>query len=352
MTNLDTDLSKAGADSVPPKIFPPLKKVSVLDQHEHPVIALVVRRFAAALLTLVLVSMAVFLATQVLPGNAARAILGPHSTLQAQRALAHHLGLDQPLVTQYVTWFAHLLRGNFGTSMATSQSVTSVIGPRLINSAFLVTAAGFIGTALGVGLGVVTAARRDTLFDHVTSSFALVTIALPEFVIGILLILLFATGLFHWLPAVSFIPPGTYAWNNPRLVVLPVMTLVIVIVPYIYRMVRATLIDTMSSSYVEMAELKGLSPRRVLLRHAMPNAMAPAMQTIGLNVLYLAGGIVVVEYLFNFPGIGQGLVNAVSDRDLPLIQASVLILAAFYMVVNILTDVASLLLSPLRRNPR
>jgi peptide/nickel transport system permease protein len=156
----------------------------------------------------------------------------------------------------------------------------------------------------------------------------------------------------HVLPAVSLLAPGTYAWNQPELLVLPVATLVIVIVPYILRMMRAAMIEALESDYVEMARLKGVPEWRVVLVHALPNAIAPTIQVVGLNFLYLAGGVVIVEYVFNFPGIGQGLVDAVNDRDIPVLQFIVLVLAAFYVVMNILTDVIALLASPRRRIAR
>jgi len=176
--------------------------------------------------------------------------------------------------------------------------------------------------------------------------------ALPEFVVAIALILLFSTVVFHVLPAVSLLPPGTYAWSEPRLLILPVATLVIMIVPYIQRMMRAAMVEALESDYVEMARLKGLRKSVVLLRHAVPNAVAPTIQAIGLSLLYLAGGIVVVEVVFNYPGLGLGLYNAVLDRDIPTIQFIVMLLAAFYVFMNIATDVIALIASPRRRLPR
>jgi peptide/nickel transport system permease protein len=225
-------------------------------------------------------------------------------------------------------------------------------GPRLINSAVLVAIAGVLGSALGVVVGVIGALRRDRWFDHGSSVIALAVTALPEFVVAIALVMLFATVVFPVLPAVSFLPAGTYAWGVPKMLVLPVATLIIVIVPYIQRMTRAAMVEALESDYVEMARLKGVPPWRVALVHALPNALAPTIQVIGLSFLYLAGGIVVVEYVFNFPGIGQGLVIAVSDRDIPVIQFIVVALAAFYVFMNILTDVVALLATPRRRIPR
>jgi peptide/nickel transport system permease protein len=227
--------------------------------------------------------------------------------------------------------------------------VWGYVEPRIINSAVLVFAAGAIGTLAGVAVGVIAALRKDGWFDYVTSVTVLAVTSLPEFVVAIALIILLSTVVWHILPAVSLLAPGTYAWNQPELLVLPTATLVIVIVPYIVRMMRAAMIEALESDYVEMARLKGLPEWRVVLVHALPNAIAPTVQVIGLNFLYLAGGVVVVEYVFNYPGIGQGLVNAVNGRDIPVIQFTVLVLAGFYVVMNILTDVIALLATPRRR---
>ncbi len=216
----------------------------------------------------------------------------------------------------------------------------------------LVVVTGVIGAVLGVGLGAAAALRKNGWFDHVASVAVLAVTSLPEFVVAIALIILLSTVVFHWLPAVSLLPPGTYAWNQPKLLILPVATLVIVIVPYIFRMMRAAMIEALESDYVEMARLKGAPERRVVLVHALPNAIAPTIAVIGLNFLYLAGGVVVVEYVFNFAGIGQGLVFAVSNRDIPVIQFIVVVLAAFYVLMNIVSDVVALLATPRRRIAR
>ena len=213
----------------------------------------------------------------------------------------------------------------------------------------LVFVTGLIGAVAGVTLGAVAALRKDSWFDHVTSVAALAVTSLPEFVVAIGLIILLSTVVWHVLPAVSLLPPGTYAWSQPELLILPVATLVIVIIPYIFRMMRAAMIEALESDYVEMARLKGVPERRIVLRHALPNAIAPTIQVIGLNFLYLAGGVVVVEFVFNYPGIGQGLVFAVANRDIPVIQFIVVVLAAFYVCMNILTDVIALLATPRRR---
>jgi peptide/nickel transport system permease protein len=306
----------------------------------------------AGVAILFVVSLLVFFATQVLPGNAARAVLGHSATPDRVHALEQQLHLDRGVVDQYWVWLSGLLTGDPGQSLASGTSVWGQVEPRLVNSAVLVVVAGFLGSILGVALGVVAALKKDGWFDHGSAVGALAIAAVPEFVIAIVLVMLFATVVFHVLPAVSYLPPGTYAWQQPRMLILPVMTLVIVVVPYIQRMTRGVMVEVLESDYVEMARLKGLPSSRIVLVHALPNALAPIIQVIGLTFLYLAGGIVVVEFVFNFPGIGQGLITAVSDRDIPVIQFTVLLLAAFYVAMNISADVIALLATPRRRLAR
>ncbi len=318
----------------------------------HPILSLVGRRLALGVLTLFLVSVVIFFATQVLPGNAAYAVLGQHATPERVAELEKQLHLDEPVYVQYWDWISGLFQGNLGNSFSNGDPVSELVGPRIANSAVLVLLAGAIGTFIGVGLGMLAARRRDGILDNILSVIALAVTALPEFVVAIGLVMLFASLALHILPGTSFIPPGVSPWANPSLLVLPVATLVIVIVPYIFRMMRGAMIEALESDYVEMAKLKGVSRRRVMLVHALPNSIAPTIQVIGLNLLYLAGGIVVVEYVFAYPGLGAGLVDAVSSRDIPTIQFITLVLAAFYVFMNILTDVVALLASPRRRLPR
>jgi len=320
--------------------------------HAHPIARLAGRRLAVGVLTLFLVSVVIFLATEVLPGNAAYAILGRSANPVRVRALEIQLHLNRGLFDQYWAWISGLFTGNLGHSLVNNQSVWSEVEPRLINSGVLVLVTGVIGSGLGVVLGAIAALRKDGWFDHVSSAVVLAVTSLPEFVVAIGLIILLSTVVWHILPAVSLLAPGQYAWNAPQLLVLPVATLVIVIVPYTMRMMRAAMVEALESDYVEMAQLKGVPERRIVLVHALPNAIAPTIQVIGLGFLYLAGGVVVVEYVFNFPGIGQGLVYAVDARDVPVVQFIVLVLAAFYVVMNILTDVIALMATPRRRIAR
>ena len=318
----------------------------------HPIARMIRRRLAIGVLTLFLVSVVVFVATEVLPGNAAYALLGRNATPARVHALEITLHLNRGIFDQYWTWISGLFTGKLGQSLVNGQPVWGYVEPRIINSAVLVFVTGAIGALAGVTLGAVAALRKDGWFDHVTSVVVLAVTSLPEFVVAIALIILLSTVVWDVLPAVSLLAPGTYAWSQPELLVLPVATLVIVIVPYILRMMRASMIEALESDYVEMARLKGVPEWRVVLMHALPNAIAPTIQVIGLNFLYLAGGVVIVEYVFNFPGIGQALVTAVDDRDIPVIQFIVLVLAAFYVVMNIVTDVIALLASPRRRIAR
>ena len=313
---------------------------------------MVIVRICLGLITIFAVSVVIFLATQALPGNAAYAVLGHSATPQRLKALEDQLHLNRSLPSQYGSWISGVLRGNFGTSLANGESVSSLIGPRLVNSAVLVIGAGLIGTLFAGILGLIAAARRDKLFDHIASVIALTVTALPEFVVAIAVVIVFSVNVFHIFPAVSVIPPGTSPLSDLSALVLPIATLALVIAPYIFRMMRGAMIEALESDYVEMAELKGISRKRVLLVHALPNSLPPVIQVVGLNLLYLAGGIVVVEYVFNYPGIGAALVDAVSNRDIPTIQFIVLVLAAFYVFVNITTDVVALLASPRRRAAR
>jgi peptide/nickel transport system permease protein len=316
------------------------------------ILPLLARRLVAGVFTLFAVSIIVFAATQVLPGNAATAVLGQSATPLRVAQLEAQMHLNRPAVVQYASWIGGILHGSPGTSLVASQPVASIVLPRVLASAALVILAAVIGVTIGVVGGVLAASRRSGLIDQSMSLGSLIVTAMPEFVVALLLVVVFSTTVFRVLPAVSIITPGQSVLASPSQLVLPIATLVIVIVPYIFRMMRGAMLEALESDYVEMAQLRGQSVRRVLFVHALPNALAPVIQVIGLTLLYLAGGIVVVEFVFNYRGLGQGLVNAVTTRDIPTIQFLVLLLAAFYVLVNIVTDVLVLLVSPRRRYPR
>jgi peptide/nickel transport system permease protein len=312
----------------------------------HGIWGFVVRRVLLGLLTVFLVSVIVFAATQALPSDPARAILGRSATPDALKALRHQLHLGQPVVQQYTHWLGGVLTGDLGRSLAAGQPVTTVIGKRIENSAFLMLLAALVSVPLSIALGSVAAKRRDRPFDHATSIVLLALAALPEFVVAIALVVFFGTTVLHVLPAVSLIPPQDAPWQHLKELVLPTAALVLAVCPYIARITRASMVEVLESDYVEMARLKGVAERSVLWRHALPNAIAPAIQVIALNLAYLAGGIVVVEFVFGYPGIGGAFVDAVSNRDLPVVQALALLIAVAYVLLNLLADVATILVIP------
>jgi len=307
---------------------------------------LVLRRLALGVLTLFLVSLVVFAATQALPGDAAHAILGKSATPERLSALREQLGLDRSKTSQYLSWLRGAAVGDFGTSLAQGTTVTSLLGFRLKNSAVLVLLAALISVPLSLLIGAWSAYRRDGPFDVAHSLVSLSLASLPEFVIGILLIMLFSTQMFHIFPAISRIPSGSSAWNQPQRLVLPILALVLSVQPYISRILRASMIDVLESDYVQMARLKGLKEWTVVARHALPNGLAPTIQATAISIAWLAGGVVVIEYLFAYPGIGSLYVDAVGSRDLPVVQAITLIIAALYVGLNLAADVITILISP------
>lgn len=307
--------------------------------------AFIVRRLLLGVLVLFLVSILVFVATQAL-GDPARAILGRDATPARLAALRRQLNLDQSVVGQYLSWAGGLLRGDLGNSLAAQEPVTKLLGSRLVNSSVLVLCAALVSIPLSIALGSWAALRREKVFDTVTSNLMLVLAALPEFVVAVLLVILFATTVLHVLPAISPIAPGQRPWQVPKELVLPTATLVIAVAPYVARIMRASMVEVLESDYVEMARLKGLPERTVLLRHALPNAIGPVFQVIAINLAYLAGGVVVVEYVFNYSGIGSALQDAVVNHDLPVVQALAMLIAGVYVLLNLLADVATILVTP------
>jgi peptide/nickel transport system permease protein len=307
--------------------------------------AFIVRRLLLGVLVLFLVSLLVFVATQAL-GDPARAILGRDATPEALKALQKQLNLGQSVVGQYLSWITGVLHGSFGKSLAAQESVSKLLGPRLVNSGVLVLIAAVISVPLSIAIGSWAALRREKAFDTISSNLMLVLAAIPEFVVAVLLVIVFATTVFQWLPAISPIPPGAHPWTSPKILILPVATLVAAVAPYVARIMRASMIEVLESDYVEMARLKGLPERTVLIRHALPNAIGPVFQVIAINLAYLAGGVVVVEYVFNYPGIGSALQDAVINHDVPVVQALAMLIAAVYVGLNLLADIATILVTP------
>ncbi len=312
----------------------------------------ILRRAALGIVTLVVVSGVVFVATQYLPGDAAQAVLGRSATPERLEALRQQLNLDDPVAVQYWQWLSGVLSGDPGLSLANQKPILEQVIPRFMRSLTLLTLTALVAVPLALLAGLWAAVRKGGKADSSLTVTALALAALPEFIVAIGLIMLFSTVVFKWLPPVSMVPPGQSLLARPSILVLPVLTLTLIVFPYIFRMVRSSTIEVLESDYIEAGRLRGLSPRRLMLVHALPNAIGPAVQVIALTLAYLAGGIVVVEYVFGFPGIGQGLINAVTTRDVPVIQLTVLLLAGFYVVMNLAADVITVLVTPkLRTSP-
>jgi peptide/nickel transport system permease protein len=312
-----------------------------------PLLKLILIRIGLGVLTLFLVSVVVFVATQALPGDAARSILGREAANKDRyEALRHQLGLDKPVTSQYATWLKGVVTGDLGNSLAADEPVTQLLGRRVLNSFILVFIAALVSVPVSLLLGSLTALRRDSKFDSSVTVGSLAMAALPEFVIGIILILVFATQVFKILPATSRVDSSVPIVQQLNLFILPALTLTLAVAPYITRILRASTIEVLESEYVMMARLKGLPERLVLNRHALPNALAPALQVTALNLAWLAGGVVVVEYLFAFPGMGSLLVDSVGNRDMPMVQAICLIIATVYVIANLTADILTILVSP------
>lgn len=301
----------------------------------------VVARVLQGLLTLVIVSMVIFFATQLMPGDVAQVILGESATPARLAALRTELGLDQPAWLQYGRWLLGALHADFGTSLATGTPVAATLAPRLANSLTLAAVALVIMFPLSLVVGIGSARLKDRLFDKGFLTLSMIANATPEFVLGTVFVTLLGTTVWRVFPPVALIPPGDSPLMHPSSIVLPVLTLVTGGSAYLSRLVRASFIDVMSSEYVQMARLKGLSERRIVYRHALPNALGPAIPAASLVAAYTVGGIVVVEFLFGYPGIGSMLVDAITSRDVPSIQAVVLVIATTYFVLNLVADLLS-----------
>ncbi|OFL90425.1 peptide ABC transporter permease [Corynebacterium sp. HMSC08F01] len=310
----------------------------------------ILRRLGVSVFILFAVSVIIFCATLLLPGSPATAILGQQATPERIAALEAEMNLDQPPLTRYLLWLGGIFTGDLGTSTSTGGPVSELLGEPLVNSLVLMLLAAAISIPVGVLLGVYAAWWRGYKRDSAITWVTLILAALPEFVIGIALVTLFATSVFQILPAVTMSPPGSRVWEFPMQLVLPTLTLAFVVTPYVARMTRATMIEALESGYVEMARLKGVPERRVVFRHALPHAVGPIAQVVAIQLAWLAGGIVVVEYLFRYPGLGVALIDAVNYRDVQVVQAVSLLIAAVYVVVNLLADLVSIAANPKLRS--
>lgn len=310
------------------------------------VLKFIARRLALGVLSLFIVSVVVFAATQLLPSDPAQSILGRNATAASTQALREKLGLNHTAVYQYTHWLKGMVTGDPGDSYAASVPILGYIKDRVVNSLFLLVMASLFSIPISLWVGGYSARKRDKTFDNITSNAMLALASLPEFVVGIVLVLVFSLHVWHVLPAVSEIGINKGPWTDMKGIVLPTAVLVIGAVPYISRVVRASMIEVLESDYIEMARLKGAPERTVLWRHALPNALGPVFQVIALNIAYFAAGVIVVEALFNYPGVGVTLRDAVTVRDIPVIQFLVMVLAAVYVLTNLAADVATVLVTP------
>jgi peptide/nickel transport system permease protein len=316
-----------------------------------PLFKMVAQRIALGVLLLWAVSVLIFAGTQILPGDVATAMLGQQATPEAIANIRAELGLDRPAYVRYADWLSHAVRGDFGKSYTNRQDIATNIGRRFGNTLFLATAAAAIAVPLAIILGVLAVRFRNTLFDRFLSIVTLSTVSLPEFFAGYLLILLFAVKL-HWFPSTATIRGTMDLEARLYAIALPCLTLVLVVVGHMMRMTRAAILNVLSSAYIETAELKGLSPSRIIWRHALPNALAPIVNVVALNLAYLVVGVVVVEVIFVYPGMGQYMVDHVAKRDVPVVQACGLVFATVYIVLNLIADLAAVLANPRLRHPR
>ena len=312
---------------------------------------LIVQRILLGILTLFVISILIFLGTEFLPGDVAQTILGQSATPENLAALRTKLGLDQPPLTRYFNWLGGLLQGDLGTTLTSNRPVAEVIGGRLGNTLFLASVAAVIAIPLAILLGLLAVRFRDSWLDKTISVGTLTTISLPEFFVGYVLVLIFAMIL-KWAEFPSTIFEGMGFWERLEKIALPVLTLTLVVLAHMMRMTRAALIGIMSSPYIEMATLKGVSPFKIITRHALPNSIAPIVNVVVLNLAYLIVGVVVVEVVFVYPGLGQLLVDHVSKRDLPMVQACGLIFAAIYVGLNMFADIVSIISNPKLRFPK
>ncbi len=308
------------------------------------------RRLGLAVLTMWLVSILVFLATAAL-GDPVRAILGRDydSNVARREQLEAQLGVGDSIISRYFDWLGGLVTGDFGTSLANQLPVWEQISSTVINTLVLVLLAALVMIPLAFGIAMISAHFRRRRPDTVIQTILLALAGVPEFVTGILLVALFSTSLFHIFPAVTISSLDGHPWDEPKGMVLPVATLVLAVTPYVSRIVRATLLEVLDSDYVELARLKGIPEPVVMRRHALLNAIVPGIQVIALQLAWLAGGVVLVETLFAYPGVGKQLVDSVRNHDVPMVQALSMIIAGVYIVVNLVADVLSILLTPRAR---
>ncbi|OED39415.1 ABC transporter permease [Chromatiales bacterium (ex Bugula neritina AB1)] len=312
---------------------------------------LVSKRLASGLVTLLVVSLMVFIGTEILPGDVAELILGQQATPEAVQAIRDELGLDRPAPVRYFEWLANFIQGDLGQSLVSGREISDLVGRRLGNSLMLAGVAAVIAIPLAIGLGLLAALYQDKIADKGITAITLIFVSIPDFLLGYLLLLFCAVKL-GWFPALSRVSDSMTFAEQLHAIALPCLTLALVVSAHTMRLTRAAVLSVMNQAYIEMAELKGATRRRIILLHALPNALSPILNIVMLTLAYLVVGVVVVEAVFNYSGMGRMMIDAVSKRDMPLVQACGLIFASVYVLLNLTADILSILTNPRRRRPK
>ncbi len=316
-----------------------------------PILKLVAQRVALGVLLLLAVSVLIFAGTQILPGDVAQSILGQSATPESLANLRAELGLNDPAYVRYFRWLGGVLTGDLGTALSSGQDIATSIGGRLKNTLFLAACAAIVAVPLAIVLGLVAVRYRNGFVDKLISGLALASTSFPEFFIGYVLVYFFAVK-WQIFPGISTVYDGMPFVERLRAVALPAAALTLVVLAHMMRMTRAAILNVMQSAYIETADLKGLRPLEIIRKHAFPNAIAPVVNVVMLNLAYLIVGVVVVEVIFVYPGMGQYLVDHVTKRDVPVVQAVGLIFAAVYITLNIIADIAAIVANPRLRHPK
>jgi peptide/nickel transport system permease protein len=312
---------------------------------------MVLQRILIGLVTLWVVSVVVFVMTSLLPGDVAQIVLGQSATPESLAAYRAERGLDQPLVFQYFSWLGNMVTGDLGTSKAGGASISSLISGRLYNTMFLAGIVAIISVPLSVALGLMAAMYPGTWIDRSLTFGTLALISVPEFFIATFMVLIFAVNL-GWLPSIARVAAEDSFLEMVRGIAMPLIVLIIVVAAQMIRMTRAGILNVMNSPYIEMAILKGVPRKRIILRHAFYNTIGPIVNVIALNLAYLVSGVVIVETIFAYPGLAKLMIDGVQTRDLPLVQATAMIFTGTYVVLIILADVAAIMANPRLRNPK
>lgn len=312
---------------------------------------IILKRLVLGVFILFGVSVLITLGIEALSGDVCSAILGQAAEPATVKACQSQLGLDRPMHVRYVEWLFNVLHGDFGTSLANKREVAELLGKRMGNTLYLAGTTALFAVPLGITLGVIAALHRNSVIDHAISTSTLAAISSPEFFVGYVLMAVFSVNL-NWLPAISDVDSSMGFWARLQVSALPVMTLMLVTVAHMMRMTRASIVNLLASPYIEMAKLKGIKPGRIIIKHALPNAWSPIIQVVVLNLAYMIVGVVVIEVVFVYPGMGALIVDGVLLRDMPIVQGTAMVFATAYVLLFLLADILSMLANPRLRHRR